>query len=613
LTLPAMASWGGPDFQAARREEEDRARFQEAIEFFRQGYYSRAQEVLEAIAADPNSNLASAAQVMLARTLYRQGRIREAAEALESFLRHSPRSRYSSYAHYLLAACRIREHDSFAGASHLLRSLSQADSALFRRALHGLAVLSTQLSGSQWEQLQGEAPDRPTLEALRLAVLEGKLRQGRLSEVIAEAEALQSEAKTERVRVRAAELANIARRAQQGALRVGAILPLTGPLQAEGRSLLRGVQLALKRHLPPGLRVELVVHDSESSMLRAVHAIQELIRDERIVAVIGELEGDKSVAIGAIAGMAQLPVLVPASNTTGLTSVAGTVFQLNMDLAHRGRLLAEFAVRELGCRSFATLAPADEYGMEMADAFSNRVDELGGIVVAQEWYYDSPEDLSNQFKRIRRLGLLYWLADSLARRSSGGSLPTSAQVQAMFQALNDSIRIHAKPGEPTNVVDEEDYPVRGVDAIFFPIHPDDIPYVSSQFARFNIRARPLGGAEWYSPELLQTNRRYLENLVFVTDWFFDEADSTYRRFRDEFRLETGTSPDRWAAYGYDSMSLILRALAEGAVTRQELCQVLQGTEKVPGIRGLTTFKGNDRSNAEINLIQFAGGRLVRIR
>ncbi|MDZ7374959.1 MAG: penicillin-binding protein activator [candidate division KSB1 bacterium] len=595
---------------AGTQEKEGEAgQFHKAVELFRQGEYPEAESLLEGLVERPGSPLASAAQVMLARSLYRQGRVEEAGAALEEFSRRYPRSRYLPYVNHLLASCRLRAGDAFGAATLLIRNLTVADSALSRRAFLGLATLAVRMSTSELDRLEHEAGNREARELLQLALLEGKLRQGRLSEVIAGAEQLRAMAAGEDVRRRAAELASTARNLQRGSLRVGVILPLSGPLQAEGRRVLRGIEFAWKRG---ATSLELVVRDSESDMLRAVQAAQELMRDERVVALIGELESDKSIAIGALAGTAQLPVLVPVSYLTGLTSAAPTVFQLNMDVEHRGRLLAEYAVNELGCRTFATLAPADDYGMEMADAFANRVDELGGVVVAQEWYYDNPQDLTNQFKKIRQLGLHHWIADSLRRANQGGTPPSSARVEAALQALTDSVRRHAKPGEVTNLVDYEDFPVPGIDAIFFPIHAEDIPYVASQFARFNIRAQPLGGSEWQNLELLLGNRRYVEGLVFVTDWFLDESDPVYQQLRDEFRRETGLVPDRWMAYGYDAMSLILKVLAEGATTREEISRRLEGVEKVQGLRGLTTFRGNNRSNAEANLIRFVRGSFQRV-
>ncbi len=617
VALLVVAPFGSASFakgrQAAVSQPPDR-QFSQAVELFRQGQYKRAASLFgELAAATPPSRLASAAHIMFARSLYLADRIDEAREALDAFLSLYPRSRYAVYARYLLAGCLLRQGNEDGAITRLLGVAASDDSILSGRAFRALAALLAGRDESDVARLERWARGGHEIDVLRLAALEGWLSRGRLTGVIRGAESLLSETRDDRIRTRATELLEIARKLQRSNLRVGVILPLTGYFQEEGRSLLRGVQFALMRNRPAQVKVELVVRDSESSLLRAIKEAQELSEDERVVALIGELESDKSIAIGAIAAAKHLPTLVPVSTTTGVASVGNCVFQLNMDLEHRARVLAEYAVNELGYRNFAILAPADEYGIEMADAFAGRVDELGCTVVAQEWYYENAQDLSKQFKKIRKLGFLRFIADTLAAADTSGKLPSREQVEAVWRALNDTLKAHADPGDPDNLVDDEDIPVYGIDAIFFPIYAEDIPYVAPQFARFNIRARPLGGSYWYDPEALRTNGRYVDSLVFVSDWYLDEFDPVYRQFRDDFRLRMGASPDRWAAYGYDAMTLILKALSEGATTRGEVKRYLEHVDGVQGIRGLTTFKGGGRVNGAVNLIRYVRGRFERIR
>lgn len=596
---------------AQSQPTDDSERFQQALNLFRSGNYDRAALLFREVATEtPPGPYASASHVMLARSLYRLGRVDEAGQTLRAFLSRYPESRYVTYARYLLAACLLRGEQWAKAVRPLLEVEVSGDTTFSGRAHKALVAVLTRLDEEEVERIARELRDGRQAEALELAWLEALLQQGRLSTVIDRAAELRETAKSSDVRQRAEKLAQAARILQRSHLRVGVILPLSGYYEEQGRSLLRGIQFALKRNRPGGTQVELVVRDSESRLLRAIKEAKQLIRDERVVALIGELEGDKSVAIGAIAAMGKLPTIVPVSSLTGVASVGNTVFQLNMDLEHRARVLAEYAVEEIGCRNFAILAPADDYGIEMSDAFATRVDELGGNVVAQEWYYENAQDLSKQFKKIRELGFLRFIADTLAAADTSGSLPSRDQVDSVWQALNDTLKAHAEGDEPDNLVEAEDIPVYGIDAIFFPVYKEDIPYVAPQFARFNIRAKPLGGGNWYDEELLRENGRYVDSLIFVTDWFLDQRDPLFRQFRDEFRLQMGADPDRWAAYGYDAMTLILKAIAEGATTRGEILEALERMENVAGIRGVTSFR--NRVNGEINLVRYTRGRFERI-
>ncbi len=591
------------------------AQFKKAVELFKNGQVEQAAQILGELAATrPLHQRSSVSLVLLAKAYYRLNRCDDAVRAAQSLLKTFPESRYVPYARYIVAGCYVKKGRNREAVPILAETAATAkDSVLQRAAFRTLVGLVGQLEPSVLQKILRRIRDDRAASYLELAEVEVALQHGALSEVIRRGQDLAGNTEVQRVRRRAEELVAIARQLQRGNLRIGVILPLSGYYAEQGKSLLRGIEFALKRNKPEGLRLDLVVRDSESSLLRAIQAAQDMVVDDRIVGVIGELEGDKSIAIGAITSAHHLPLLVPASSLTGVASVGNYVFQLNADLERRGQVLADYAYNELGHRTFATLAPADEYGRQITDAFTERVDELGGSIVAQAWYYDSAQDLSRQFKVIRRLGFLRFIADTLKAADTTLVVVPKEEVEAVWKALNDSLKAKANPGDPTNLVDDEDVPVLGIDAMFFPVYTEDIPYVASQFAYYNIRAHPLGGAYWYAPEELRKNKRYVDGLVFVSDWFLDETDPVFLKFRDDFRVVMHASPDRWAAYGYDAMNLFLKAIREGASTRDELKDRLEQMEHVPGIRGETTFKGGHRVNLEVNILQFIGGKITRLK
>ena len=591
------------------------SQFKQAVELFKSGQIEEAAQILgELAAAKPPHQRSSASLVLLAKAYYRLDRCQDAVRAAESLLKTFPKSRYVPYARYIVAGCYVKQGRNREAIPILAETVaSTEDSALQRAAFRALVALVGRVEPAALQKIARRVRNDRAASYLELAEVEVALQRGALSEVIRRGQDLAENTDVDSVRKRAKELVAIARQLQRGNLRIGVILPLSGYYAEQGKSLLRGIEFALKRNKPEGLQLDLVVRDSESSLLRAIQAAQDMVVDDRIIGVIGELEGDKSIAIGAITSSHGLPLLVPASSLTGVASVGDYVFQLNADLERRGQVLADYSYNELGHRTFATLGPADEYGRQITDAFTERVDELGGSIVAQAWYYDSAQDLSRQFKVIRKLGFLRFIADTLKAADTTLVVVPKEKVEAVWKALNDTLKAKAKPGDPTNLVDDEDVPVLGIDAMFFPVYTEDIPYVASQFAFYNIRAHPLGGSYWYAPEELRKNSRYVDGLVFVSDWFLDEGDPVYLKFRDDFRLVMHANPDRWAAYGYDAMSLFLKAIREGASTRDELKDSLEQMEHVPGIRGETTFKGSHRVNREVNILQFVGGKITRLK
>jgi len=262
-------------------------------------------------------------------------------------------------------------------------------------------------------------------------------------------------------------------------------------------------------------------------MITAIKATRNLIQREHVRAIIGELESELSAGIGALASVDNVPLVAPTASENGVASVGEAIYQLNSDLERKGAALAEYAFRQLGLRTFATLAPADGYGQQLTASFTSRIDELGGRIIAQSWYYGDAQDLSRQFKMIREAAFHY----------------DSTDVEKMIEEAE-------KEGED---LEEKDIPVLSIDAVFFPVYSEHIPYVAPQFALSNIQAQILGGEYWDDADLLRRAQiaPYVDGAIFVSDYFPQEDDPEFRNFRTQFRLKMKRTPERWEIFGYD--------------------------------------------------------------
>ena len=373
-------------------------------------------------------------------------------------------------------------------------------------------------------------------------------------------------------------------------IRVGVILPLTGYYAEEGLGILGGIKYAqMQEQSHAGIPIQLVVRDSKSNMIQAIKEIKKMAKDDYVRVIIGELESSVTAGIGALASVDNLPIIGPAATENEMASIGQSVFQLNSDLERKGQTLAHYAIETLGLQTFATLAPADDYGQQMVASFTAKVDELGGRIIAQSWYYGSPQDLSRQFKSIRENAFHF----------------DSTDVE---QIIEDA----QLAGED---LEERDLPVESINGIFFPVYTDDIKYVAPQFALHNIRAQVLGGEYWDNFDVLKKTqiKRYINEAIFVSDYFADEDSKKFRNFRNDFRLKLHKTPERWEAFGYDAFGIIRSAINNGANTRQEITEKLNSLSNYEGIKGKISFKGNNRVNQEVNFLQFLDGKIIKLQ
>lgn len=367
---------------------------------------------------------------------------------------------------------------------------------------------------------------------------------------------------------------------------IGVILPLSGDYNEQARAVLAGIQYAQEKFTDNSdVRINLIVKDSEGDMVKLVTAAQELARDDRVVAIIGELERDKTIAIAAATNGLNIPIIAPTTSGNGVASLNNYTYQMNSDLENRGRMLAKYAVEQLGLKTFATLAPADNYGKDMTDSFTATVDQFGGKIIAQKWYYADTQDLKRQFKSIRDLGFNLANRDSLIRH---------------YSRQLDDFRL-------------EKVPVISIDGVFFPSYTQEIQYIAPQFAFANIKAQIFGGEYWYDFEKLRSNQSYVDGIIFCSSYYIDETNTDFIKFRNDFRITMKRTPEIMEWYGYDAMSVLANAIAHKQTTREGIRTHLDNLENFPGIRGPITFKGNNRVNAEVRILTFKNGRIEPLR
>lgn len=171
---------------------------------------------------------------------------------------------------------------------------------------------------------------------------------------------------------------------------IGAILPLSGPLSAYGQQAEEGIRLAIEeyndRHLD---KVTLIVRDDADRYERDGELVREL---ERLgaVAIVGPLRTEGLEVAARERRERDLLIVSPTAlenfsferNTFSLWSTTERV-------TRGARALAAFAVRDLRLQRFGVLYPNTREGRTQLAAFADAVRARGGEIVASIAYEDT--------------------------------------------------------------------------------------------------------------------------------------------------------------------------------------------------------------------------------
>jgi len=166
----------------------------------------------------------------------------------------------------------------------------------------------------------------------------------------------------------------------QDTVKIGMVMPMTGPLAAAGQQVLAGARLYVKQHgdTVAGKKIELIVRDDASSGETGKRLIQELIVDEKVDIIGGGLTADLFPSAGLITE-AQKPTVIMLSSTTAVVEKSRFFVRTSCTLAQSSAILADWAMKK-GLAKAVTLVTEFAPGLEAEETFTNNYKAAGGQI-----------------------------------------------------------------------------------------------------------------------------------------------------------------------------------------------------------------------------------------
>lgn len=172
-------------------------------------------------------------------------------------------------------------------------------------------------------------------------------------------------------------------------VQIGALMPMTGDLQAYGPSSLSGIELALKHineqgGVLDGRTLSVVVGDTQTAAQAAVDAAQKLVNVDNVVGIVGALSSGNSGPVAtSVTGPAGVPQISSASTAPVLSDIEDNDYFFRSVPADslQGVVLAQ-VVKSQGHETVSVLFINNDYGEGLATAFGEAFESEGGSVHA---------------------------------------------------------------------------------------------------------------------------------------------------------------------------------------------------------------------------------------
>jgi ABC-type branched-subunit amino acid transport system substrate-binding protein len=351
--------------------------------------------------------------------------------------------------------------------------------------------------------------------------------------------------------------------------------------------------------------------------------------------VIGPIFSANALKAAAVANARSICLISPTANANGIAATGPYVFQANPDFEQRGRAMARYAVGTRGLKTLAILVSTEGNGRFMADAFLKEATDLGARVIATELYERGASDLKVQLGNIRRAGLLEMNDPliSFAGKVSRADIARLVQVGVPARRI-DSLVEHSAVIRASKLLgpqarrkidsvgirtmatfiplDSLATPLTTIDGIYVPIaSSDEIGIVSSQIVYFNLQTQVLGSGEWNNLPELSAQKRYCTGVIFESESYFDERDSTYLEISRRYSERFSRRPTKYVFFGYDTARLLWSLIQKGGASRDGLARTLKTVENFQGLHAKIGFPPG-RVNPWLHILQFDGEKVLHI-
>lgn len=374
---------------------------------------------------------------------------------------------------------------------------------------------------------------------------------------------------------------------KQGVL--GCLLPLSGPFSIYGEEVLKGIELGLGMRWDQTAQtgLELLIRDTKGEPEEALAALENLVIDEKIMAIIGPVSSKAAMAVAKKAQEMGVPIIA-LTQREGIVEEGEMIFRNFLTPSQEVEGLLDVAMGQMGLKRFGILYPDNAYGRYCMNLFWDRLDDLGGTVTAVESYGVDDTDFADQIKKM--VGLYY---------------PRPA---SLLQKLED---MKTPEDEEELIYPEEPQPIIDFDAIFIPDSFQRVAMIAPQLAFHDVLGvQLLGTSAWQSPKLVEMAKDYIQGALFCSGFVGDSEEPGVRVFVEEYRENFDADPSILAANGYDTIRLLKKVLAEKKIrTRKDLAKALLASQGF-GVSGIITFDSKGEAEKEPILLTISGKKMV---
>jgi len=375
---------------------------------------------------------------------------------------------------------------------------------------------------------------------------------------------------------------------------IGAILPLSGRHSKVGYRSLKGLQLGLGIYGKNKSSFNLAIIDSEGNPDVARRAVERLVTEDHVIAIVGSLLSKTSVAVAAKSDELGVPNIA-LSQKSGLTETGEYVFRNALTSESQIKHLVESAMKGFGLRNFAVLYPNDPYGVEYTNLFWSEVLKRGGRIIAAQPYRSNETDFRGPIQRM--VGTYY-----LSGRSDEYKL-----LYKDWLKKQRSLKTRRSPPE------ELLPPIVDFDALFIPDNTKAVGQIAAMLQVQDVKnIKLLGTNLWNNKSLVKRGQKLVEGSLFVDGLLTSDRSFRNSRFYGEFKRIFKRPPGIFESQAYDAGLILRQIIASGSRSRIGVKEELVNLKNFSGSIGILSTNENRELKRPLIDLTVENGSIKRL-
>jgi branched-chain amino acid transport system substrate-binding protein len=313
---------------------------------------------------------------------------------------------------------------------------------------------------------------------------------------------------------------------------------MTGELSRGGKDAWKGIQIAHEEKPSVlGKRIELILVDNKSGATETAQAFSQLINTQKVVAIIGAMSSNNTLAGIPIAEENKIPVITPLATNPLITQNKNFINRACFTDTFQGMAAAVFAHDRLHLQKVSIFTDVrQEYSIGLSKFFAIEFKKLGGRILIL-FYETGDEDFSGQINAAMNFG---------------------------------------------------------ADAIYITGYYTEAALVEKQARDMGFKGIFLAGDGVEAPEIFEIGEEAVEGMYFTTHYHpYAATTETAREFLKKFEKKYKTVPTSPAALAYDSYMILIKAIEMArSFDPIKIAENIRKIKNFPGVTGTITIDSN---------------------